>query len=124
MQNSWKEPPEPVCATTKSLVFQISLQVGTGVNIHSVPPPPSQAISFHPSLGFTARMCSDLLPKLPPSQSHSAGFLCPMPHGTMPLGPRQARPGQTRTYFLQKVQVFLPEGFFEKVVRQDEEQKS
>lgn len=34
VQNSWKEPPEPVCATTKSLVFQISLQMGTGLNIH------------------------------------------------------------------------------------------
>lgn len=33
VQNSWKEPPEPVCTTTESLVFQISLEVGTGLSI-------------------------------------------------------------------------------------------
>lgn len=47
MQNSWKEPPEPVCATTESLVFQISLEVGTDVDIHSVLS--SHFISFCPS---------------------------------------------------------------------------
>lgn len=30
MQNSWKEPPEPIWATTESLVFQISLAERAG----------------------------------------------------------------------------------------------
>lgn len=30
MQNSWKEPPEPIWATTESLVFQISLGIRRG----------------------------------------------------------------------------------------------
>lgn len=43
VQNSWKEPPEPVCATTESLVFQMSLRAGTRHSVapsHSLSPPP------------------------------------------------------------------------------------
>lgn len=39
MQNSWKEPPEPIWATTESLVFQISLWIkrNTLVQGHTSP---------------------------------------------------------------------------------------
>ena len=70
VQNSWKEPPEPVCATTRSLVFQISLQVGTGLNVHSfhqLPPLPWDQCPH-------SQMLSDPLPKSPLSPS-STRFL-------------------------------------------------
>lgn len=66
------------------------------------------------------------LPPLPLSQFCSARLLptWSLPHPIfLACSLALPTPGAF-TYFLQKVQVFLPEGFLEKVVRQDEEQKS
>lgn len=136
VQNSWKEPPEPVWATTESLVFQISLEgVGgeTGSDIHSALPSPFTSSHRPPSSGTGDHgppelllLYSGPLPHLPGSQFCSTRCL-PTRFLSQPLFPACSPPSphlETFTYFLQKVQVFLPEGFLEKVVRQDEEQKS